>query len=56
MMTLNQLIDELTKVREANPALGDLPVTMEDQELGTLYPVDLGGVEVESTGTMLACR
>jgi hypothetical protein len=52
--TLNALITELLMIRDDNPALGEKPVTMADQELGPLYPQDIREIEADDFGTMLA--
>jgi hypothetical protein len=57
MKTLNQLIDALILLRDANPTLGDMPAVMEDQEYGgSEYTIDICDIKSDATGTILTCR
>lgn len=45
-MTLDQLIEKLTAIREANSRAGNLPVDCEDSEMGIDFGNEITGVTV----------
>jgi hypothetical protein len=52
-LTLNQLIESLVAIRDADPSFGSVTVTTEDSEMGANYPNDIAEVVVGPDSILL---